>query len=131
LKNDSRPVIASDAKQSRRHFRQKNTPFTHFEAWFLACFVALLLAMTMGSEFFNCLIGVEKRHSPVMRGEKIAGADQVASNRPNSNFCVMIYLRQTSIFIVHQTADADDEAVSDIFVWMFFIYESFEGSIMI
>jgi hypothetical protein len=75
LKNDSRPVIASEAKQSRRHFRQKNTPFTHFEAWFLACLVALLLAMTVSSEFFNFLIGVEKRHSPVMQGKKIAGAN--------------------------------------------------------
>jgi hypothetical protein len=131
LRNDSRPVIANEAKQSRRYFRQKNTPFTRFEAWFLACFVALLLAMMMGSEFFNCLIGVEKRHSPVMQGEKIAGANQVVSNRANSNFGVMIYLRQTSIFIVHQTADSDYEAVSDILFWMPFIYESFESSVVI
>jgi hypothetical protein len=56
LEDDSRPVIASETKHSRRHFRQKSTPFTHVEAWFLGGFVALLLAMTVSSAVFNTLL---------------------------------------------------------------------------
>jgi hypothetical protein len=43
LKNASWPVIASEAIETI--FPPESTPFTHVEAWFLNCVVALLLAM--------------------------------------------------------------------------------------
>jgi hypothetical protein len=39
-------------------FPPKGTPFTHAEAWVVVSFVALRLAMTVSSAFFNTLLNL-------------------------------------------------------------------------